>query len=68
MLNRPLIRIQGSADRVFEAIRNVCGRRPYLTLQEAGEKGLLDPRLQRTVPYRPGKFPEVRLEIGIENN
>ncbi len=63
-----LLRIQGKADKVFETIRNICQRHPHMTLAEAGRKGLLDSRLQPTVPYEPGRYPEVRLEIGIENN
>lgn len=63
-----LVRIQGRADKVFEAIKNICQRHPYMTLGEAGRKGLLEPKLQHTVPYELEKYPEVRLDIGIEDN
>jgi hypothetical protein len=63
-----LLGIQGRADKVFDAIKNICQRHPYMTLAEAGRKGLLDPKLQNTVPYELEKFPEVRLDIGIEGN
>ena len=63
-----LVRIQGRADKVFDAIKNICQRHPYMTLAEAGRKGLLDPKLQNTVPYELKKFPEVRLNSGIEDN
>ena len=63
-----LIKIQGKADKVFAAIRNICQRQSYMTLEEAGKKGLLDPRLQHTVYYKIGKFPQVDLTNGIENN
>jgi hypothetical protein len=63
-----LMRIQGRADKVFEAIKNICQRHPYMTLEEAKRKGLLEPRLQNTVPYELEKFPEVKLDIGIEDN
>lgn len=63
-----LMRIQGKADRVFEAIRNICLKHPAMTLAQAGQMGLLGARLQNTVPYEIGKYPEVTLEIGIEDN
>ncbi len=63
-----LMRIQGKADRVFEAIKNICQGHPRMTLAEAGRKGLLEPKLQHTVPYRLGRFPEVKLDSGIEKN
>ena len=63
-----LMRIQGKANRVFDTIKNICQRHPYMTLGEAAKNGLLGPRLQPTVPYKPGEFPEVILDSGIENN
>jgi hypothetical protein len=63
-----LVSIQGRADKVFDAIKNICQRHPHMTLAEAGKKGLLEPKLQNTVPYELEKFPEVRLESGIVNN
>jgi hypothetical protein len=63
-----ILRIEGSASKVFDAIRNISRIYPHLTLEEAGEKGLLEPRIQHTVPYEPGKFPEVWLDNETENN
>jgi hypothetical protein len=63
-----LMRIQGRADKVFEVIKSICQRHPSMTLAEAGRKGLLQAKLQNTVPFEIGKFPEVSLDIGIENN
>jgi hypothetical protein len=63
-----VLRIEGRASKVFEVIRNLSQRHPYLTLEEAGEKGLLDPRVQLTVPYKLGKFPAVWLNNDTENN
>jgi hypothetical protein len=63
-----LIKIEGKAAKVFSIIKTICQRNPHMTLEEAGKKGLLDPDLQRTVPYIAGKFPEVNLNSGIENN
>jgi hypothetical protein len=63
-----LMAMQGRANKVFDAIKNICLKHPYMTLAEAGRKGLLEPKLQNTVPYELGKFPEVRLESGPEDN
>ncbi len=63
-----LIRIEGKADKVFNIIKNICQRNPHMTLAEAGQKGLLEPKLQQTAPYEIGKFPAVTLDSGIENN
>jgi hypothetical protein len=63
-----LMRVQGKADKVFEAIRNICLGHPRMTLLEAGRRGLLDAKLQHTVLYRVGSYPEVRLDSGIERN
>jgi len=63
-----LIIIQGRAERVFDAIKNIRLRHPSMTSAQAAQKGLLQPRLQNTVPYEIGKFPEVKLDIGTENN
>jgi hypothetical protein len=63
-----VVRIQGKAEKVFDAVKNICRRHPYMTLAEAGHKGLLEPKLLRTVPYELGKFPEVKLNSGIEDN
>lgn len=63
-----VMRIQGKADKVFAAIRNICQKQAYMTLEEAGKRGLLDPRLQHTVSYQIGRFPRVDLAEGIENN
>jgi hypothetical protein len=63
-----LMGIQGRADKVFEAIKNICQRHAYMTLAGAGQKGLLEPKLQNTVPYELGKFPEVTLDSGITDN
>jgi hypothetical protein len=63
-----LMRIQGRADKVFEAIMNICRRHPSMTLAQAAQKGLLQPKLQNTVRYEIGKFPEVKLDTGVENN
>jgi hypothetical protein len=63
-----LMRIEGRAARVFGIIKSICQRNPYMTLEEAGKKGLLQPDLQRTLPYEIGKFPEVNLDNEIGNN
>jgi hypothetical protein len=63
-----LMRIEGKAAKVFDIIKNICQRNPYMTLEEAGRKGLLEPNLQRTLPYEMGKFPEVNLDNEISNN
>lgn len=63
-----IIRIEGRANKVFDVIRNISQRHPYLTLEEAGEKGLLEPKVQRTVPYELGKFPAVWLNNETEKN
>jgi hypothetical protein len=62
------LRIQGRADRVFNAIKNICQRHAHMTLAEAGQRGLLDSRLQHTVEYQIGKFPRVDISSGVENN
>jgi hypothetical protein len=64
----PLMRIQGRSDCVFDAIKNICRRHPYMTLAEVGQKGLFEPKLQNTVLYELEKFPEVRLDTEIEDN
>ncbi len=63
-----ILRIEGSASKVFEVIKNISQRHPYMTLTEAGQKGLLEPKIQNTILYELGKFPAVRLNNGIENN
>jgi hypothetical protein len=63
-----LVSIQGRPDEVFDAIKDICQRHPYMTLVEAGQKGLSEPKLQNTVPYELEKFLEVRLDSGIEDN
>ncbi len=63
-----ILRIEGSATKVFEVIKNISQKHPYMTLIEAGQKGLLEPKIQNTMPYELDKFPEVRLNNGIENN
>ncbi len=63
-----VMRIEGRADRVFSVIKNICQRHPYMTLEEAGQKGLLESKLQQTAPYEPGKYPAVILGSGIEDN
>ncbi len=49
-------------------IKNISRRQPQMTLVEAGRKGLLDSKVQHTIPYELGKFPEVWLDNEIENN
>lgn len=63
-----VMRIEGRADKVFNIIKNICKRYPYMTLAEAGKKGLLEPKLQHTAPYELGKFPAVIVGSGIEDN
>ena len=63
-----ILRIEGNAYRVFDVIRNISQRHPNLTLEEAGQRGLLEPNIQHTVPYEPGKFPAVWLDNESENN
>ncbi len=63
-----IMRIEGRADKVFSIIQSICKRHPYMTLAEAGQKGLLEPKLQHTAPYEVGKFPAVILDSGIEDN
>jgi hypothetical protein len=62
------MRIEGKADKVFNIIKNICQLNPNMTLVEAGKKGLLEPKLQNTIPYELGKFPQVILDYGIEYN
>jgi hypothetical protein len=63
-----IMKIEGGANKVFEAIKNISQKNPHMTLEEAGQKGLLEPRIQHTAQYELGKFPEVRLDNGTENN
>lgn len=63
-----ILRIEGSANKVFDTIKNISRRHPHMTLVEAGQEGILNPRIQYTIPYELGKFPEVRLNKGTENN
>ena len=63
-----ILRIEGKANKVFDTIRNISQKHPYMTLIEAGQKGLLESKIQNTIQYEVGKFPEVRLNNGIENN
>jgi hypothetical protein len=63
-----LMRIEGKADKVFNIIKNICQASPNMTLAEAGKKGLLDPKLQNTMPYKLDKFPRVILDNGVEYN
>ncbi len=65
---KSLISIEGNANTVFKIIKSICQKHPYMTLAEAGRKGLLEPKIQHTLPYELGKFPEVLLNNGIENN
>jgi hypothetical protein len=62
------MRIEGGANKVLEAIKNISQKNPYMTLEEAGQKGLLEPRIQHTARYELGKFPEIWLNSGTENN
>ncbi len=63
-----LMRIEGRADKVFSIIKNICEKHPYMTPAEAGQKGLLEPKLQHTAPYELDKFPAIKLDSGIEDN
>jgi hypothetical protein len=63
-----IFRVEGRASKVFDVIKNISRRNPYMTIAEAGRKGLLESNIQHTLQYEFGKFPEVRLDIGIENN
>ena len=63
-----IIRIEGHANKVFDVIRNISQKHPYMTVAEAGKKGLLEPNLQHTVPYELEKFPAVWLNNETENN
>ncbi len=63
-----ILRIEGKADKVFDMIKNISRRQPQMTLVEAGRKGLLDSKVQHTIPYELGKFPEVWLDNETENN
>jgi hypothetical protein len=63
-----VMKIEGSANKVFEVIKNISQRHPYMTIEEAGEKGLLEPKIQHTLPYELGKFPQVWLYNETENN
>jgi hypothetical protein len=63
-----VLRVEGNASKVFDVIKNISQKHPYMTLEEAGEKGLLEPKIQHTLPYELGKFPQVWLYNGIENN
>ena len=63
-----ILRIEGTANRVFDVISNISHRHPHLTLEEAGQKGLLEPKLQHTIPFELDKFPEVWLDNEIANN
>jgi hypothetical protein len=64
---KQILRIEGNANKVFNAIRNISQRHPYLTLEEAARRGLLEPRVQHTVPYELGNFPSVWLNEEFEN-
>ncbi len=63
-----IMRIEGRADKVFSIIENICKRHPHMTLAEAGQKGLLEPKLQHTALYELGKFPAIWIDCGIEDN
>ena len=63
-----IFRVEGKANKVFDVIKKISRRNPYMTITEAGRKGLLESEIQHTVEYELGKYPEVRLDIGIENN
>ena len=63
-----IFRVEGRANKVFDVIKKISWRNPHMTIAEAGRKGLLESEIQHTIKYELGKFPEVRLDIGIENN
>jgi hypothetical protein len=63
-----ILGIEGRANKVFDIIKNIGQRNPHMTLAEAGQKGLLENKLQHSIPYELGKFPEVWLDNGIKNN
>jgi hypothetical protein len=63
-----IFRVEGRANKVFDVIKKISRRNPHMTISEAGRKGLLESEIQHTIKYELGKFPEVRLDIGIENN
>jgi hypothetical protein len=63
-----ILRIECNANKVFNIFKNISQKYPHMTLAEAGQKGLLEPKIQRTIPYELGKFPEVWLDDEIENN
>jgi len=64
---RSILRIEGRASKVFDIINNISQRHPHLTLEEAGQKGLLEPRLQHTMRYELGKIPAVWLNNEMVN-
>ena len=63
-----LMRIEDRADKVFNIIKKICETSPYVTLAEAEKNGLLEPKLENTMPYKMSKFPKVILGSGIEYN
>ncbi len=63
-----ILRIEGKVNKVFNIFKNISQKHPYMTLEEAGQKGLLETKIQYTMPYELGKFPEVWLDNEVENN
>ena len=63
-----ILRIEGKANTVFNIFKNISQKHPHMTLAEAGQKGLLESKIQHTLPYELGKFPEVWIDSEIENN
>jgi hypothetical protein len=63
-----ILRIEGRANKVFDIIKNISQTHSNMTLEEVGQKGLLKHKLQHTIPYEPGKFPEVWLNSETANN
>ena len=65
---KDILRIEGTASKVFNIFKDISQKYPHMTLAEAGQKGLLESKLQHTIPYELGKFPEVWLDNETENN
>ena len=65
---KQILKIEGKVNTVFNILKNISGKHPYMTLAEAGQKGLLESKIQYTLPYELGKFPEVWLDNEVENN
>ena len=65
---KDIIRIEGNAKKVFDIFKKISQKYPHMTLAEAGQKGLLESKIQHTTPYELGKFPEVWLDNETGNN